>query len=124
MIYIKQLLIILAICLFAEALAFFVPIGLPASILAMVVLFGLLSCKVIKEKDIASVSDLLLQLMPIFILPGSVTIIKYLPIVQSVWWQLIVVCVVGAVVTFFCAFFTTQWMMKLVQTKEEDKSNV
>lgn len=124
MTYIKQLLIILSICLVAELVAFFVPIGIPASILAMIILFGLLSFEVIKEKDIEHASDLLLQLMPIFILPSSVTIVKYLPIVQSIWWQLIVVCVVGAIVTFFCAFFTTKIMMSVVQKEEEISQDV
>lgn len=117
--YIKQLGIILAVCFLAECIVSILPFTFPVSILAMLLMYILLSLKWIKEHHIAETSDLLLQLMPIFLIPSSVTIINYLSLVQNVWVQLVIICAVGVLVTFICAYWTTKWLMHFVSKGDE-----
>lgn len=120
--YIKQISIIMIVCLIGEWLSMSIPFTLPAGIIAMVMMYALLESKIVKEDHIAQTTDLLLQLMPLFIIPSSIAIINYLSIVQAVWLQLVLICFIGVVVTFICAYLTTKWLMKILyplETEEE-----
>ncbi|MBF0781043.1 MULTISPECIES: CidA/LrgA family protein [unclassified Granulicatella] len=119
--YIKQISIIMIVCLIGEWVSSILPFTMPAGIIAMLLMYGLLSIKFIKEKHIAETTDLLLQLMPLFIIPSSIAIINYLSIVQAIWLQLIIICFIGVIITFLCAYFTTKWLMEWLYAEKGEE---
>ena len=64
--YLKQLLIILAISFVGEALKYFLPLPIPASIYGMVLLFILLLTGVVKLDDVQDVGKFLIEIMPVY----------------------------------------------------------
>ena len=117
--YLKQLTIIFAICLAGEVLARLLPFGFPVNILAMLLLGGLLVAKVVKEDHIKEVSNFLLELMGLFIVPITVSIVDQLALVQEVGLQLLVICLILLVLTFLSCAFTIRFTRALLNRKKE-----
>ena len=69
--YVKQLFVILAFSLVAEALAAFLPLPVPAPIYGIVLLFLALCTGFLKVETIADTARYLIKIMPIlFVAPG------------------------------------------------------
>jgi len=112
--YLKQLLIILMICLIGEAIAGLLPFTFPGNIMAMMILAILLATRLIKEEQIKEVSDYLLELLALFIIPISVSVINHLELVRQIWVQLLVICLMTLVMTFASCAFTIRFVSKLM----------
>ena len=93
-------------------------INISASIIAMVVLFVLLLAGILKERHVASVGDVMVELLPLFIVPSSISIVDYFGLVQDIWVKVFLVCAIGVFITFFTSFYTVKIVMKLVHSKE------
>jgi len=94
-------------------------IDISASIIAMVVLFILLLAGILKERHVASVGDVMVELLPLFIVPSSISIVDYFSLVQDIWVKVFFVCVIGVFITFFTSFYTVKLIMKFINTAEE-----
>ncbi len=97
--YLKQLLIILAISFAGEILSHYIPLGIPASIYGMVILFSLLCTGVLKLKQVKEVGSFLVGIMGIMFVPATVGIIDCWKVFsKSIWLYLIVVVVTTVIV--------------------------
>ncbi len=74
--YLKQLSIIFLITFIAEILKTIIPLPVPSSIYGMIILFSLLSFKIIKPKDIENVADFLISIMGIMFIPAGVGVVN------------------------------------------------
>ena len=90
----KQLGIILAICLAAEFIVSLLPIAFPSSVMAILVLALLLFTKILKEEHIRETGDFLLSNMALVFVPISIGLLK-----GQLAGFLIVVCI-SLVMTF------------------------
>lgn len=86
------------------ALAFGLPI--PPTILAMVVLWGLLETGVVKAHWLDEIQPLLLQHIMLFLLPVSLSFVAVIHTLGGIWWQLIVIIVISTAVTFVVTAIT------------------
>ena len=68
----KQLGIILAICLAAEFIVSLLPIAFPSSVMAILILALLLFTKILKEEHIRETGDFLLSNMALVFVPISI----------------------------------------------------
>ena len=76
--YLKKFAVIIAISAISELLAIFIPLPIPASIYGMSLLFLLLMTGVLKLKQVESVANLLLGIMPaLFVVSGAGLITSY-----------------------------------------------
>lgn len=117
----KQITLILLICLFAEVLAMLLPINFPSSILAMVILAVMLISKVIKEEKVKDGAQALLELLPLFIVPNGVYVIEHLGLVSEIWFQLIIICITTLVLTFLSCVYTIRFVMKISKKMEKGR---
>lgn len=90
--YLKQAVIIAAITLVAELLKYLIPLPIPASIYGLLLLFALLKSGVLKLSQIEDVGGLLLELMPLLLVPASVSFLTALGSIQN---MLIPVLIMG-----------------------------
>ena len=74
--FLKQALIILTISFIGEGFHYWIPLGIPASIYGMVLLFLLLVTGVIKPVMIKETSSMLIALMPILFVPSAVGLME------------------------------------------------
>ncbi|MGH0054272.1 MAG: CidA/LrgA family protein [Sphaerochaetaceae bacterium] len=109
--YLMQLALIFVLCLFGDAISLILPFVLPSSVISMLLILVLLSSGVLKEHAIAESADFMLKNMAFFFIPPVVGILRYASLVQSIWWQLLVVNLVSLV----ACFAASSWTVVLVQ---------
>ena len=69
--YLQQAVIIAGITFAAEIIKYFVPLPVPASIYGLILLFILLKSGILKLGQIEDVGGLLLELMPLLLVPAT-----------------------------------------------------
>lgn len=116
--YVKQLAIILAICLLGELTVRFLPLGFPGNIMAMLILAILLVVRVVKEEHIRETSNFLLEVIGLFIVPVSVSMMAHFELIGQIWWQLFLVSLVTLLLTFASSAFTIRLTMRLINRKK------
>lgn len=118
-----QIGVIFAICIVCEGITAFLPFAFPASVLSMVVLFLCFLFRFIKPEQIQEASDFLLQNMAFFFIPAGVGILSVAQMIQGVLVQLLLICIVSTVLTFFATAYTVNLVMQ-IQARWRRKRNV
>ena len=76
--YLHQAVILAAITFAAEIIKYLLPLPIPVSIYGLVLLFLLLKTGILPLEKIQDVGDLLLELMPLLLVPASVSFVTAL----------------------------------------------
>ena len=108
--YLKQALILAAVTFAAQAIKFFLPLPVPASIYGLVGLFLLLKTGVLKLEQIADVGGLLLELMPLLLVAPSVSFLTALDSIQGMLLPVLIMGFLGTVLVMA----VTGWAAKIV----------
>ena len=97
--YICQLGIILGVSFAGEALAWALPLPIPASVWGLVVMLALLILRVIKPEHIRDTAEYLISLMPLMFVPPTVGLMQSWGLLPDNWLSfLIAVTVITAIV--------------------------
>ncbi|MGO5052720.1 CidA/LrgA family protein [Lachnospiraceae bacterium LCP25S3_G4] len=109
----KQLGIILGICLLGEVTIRLLPFSFPSSVISLIILAVLLAVKVLKEEQIKETADFLAGAMAMFFIPPSIGIFEELELLKG---QLLAVCIVvliSLLFTFLSASFSAILIQKI-----------
>ena len=107
--------IILGICWVSTAIEAVLPFAFPATVIALLLTFLLLVCKVIKHEQIKDFSDFLLGSMAFFFIPAGVNIINYLDVLKDNALQLVVICVISTILTFAVTAYSIKLTLYLMK---------
>lgn len=118
--YLKQAAIIAAVTTVAELIKYCLPLPVPASIYGLLLLFGLLKSGILKLEEIEDVGGLLLELMPLLLVPASVSFLTALDTIQGMLAPVLLLGFVGTTVVMVVTGRITQWG---IRRKERNKSN-
>ena len=113
--YLAPLTIILAVSLVSEALGYFIPLPVPASVYGLVIMFLLLWTKVIKLSQVENVADFFLQIMPFFFVAPTVGLITSFDAIRGNVLWLVLMCFISTVVTIAVTGTVAQLVMKLMK---------
>ena len=116
----KQLSIILGICLVGEGIAQILPISFPSSVISMFLLLVLLIAGILKMEHIKEVSEYLVQNMAFFFIPAGVAIVEQYELVQGKILILLLVSFLTLILTFLAAAYTVKGVIWL-QERRKDK---
>lgn len=116
--YLREAVIIAAITFAAEIIKFLLPLPVPASIYGLILLFLLLKSGVLKLDQIEHVGGLLLELMPLLLVPASVSFLTVLDMIQGMLLPVLIMGFVGTVVVMIVTGMISQ---ALVQQDGEEK---
>ncbi len=116
--FLKQLLIILAISFVGEALKYFLPLPIPASIYGMVLLFILLLTGVVKLDDVQDVGKFLIEIMPVMFIPAGVGLMASWGVLKPMLVPVVVIIVVSLVLVMGISGRITQRVIRHNQKKE------
>lgn len=116
--YLKQFLIILAISFVGEALKYFLPLPIPASIYGMVLLFILLLTGVVKMDDVQDVGKFLIEIMPVMFIPAGVGLMASWGVLKPMLVPVVVIIVVSLVLVMGISGRITQRVIRHNQKKE------
>ena len=110
--YIKQIFIILAICLIAEMMEYFIPLPIAASIYGMVLMLVALMTKLIPLKEVEDVADFLTENMTIMFIPSTVGIITAVDEMKKMLIPLVVISVVTTLLIMAVTGWVSQGIMR------------
>ena len=116
--YMKQLCIIMAVAFAGEVCKSLLPFPIPASIYGLILLFTLLKTGILKLSQIEDVGGLLLELMPLLLVPTSVSFINSLDAMRSMLLPVLLSGLVGTMIVMFVTGRVTQWR---IRKREEGK---
>lgn len=114
---ILQIGVFFLLCLAGDFLSALLPIPIPGSILAMLLLFLCLLLWVIRPEHIEQKSDFLLSNMAFFFIPAGVGILEQFPLLLQNLGPLAVICVVTTVLTFAASSGTVRLVLWLQEKK-------
>ena len=96
--YIKQFAIIATMTFLGECCNLLIPLSVPSSIYGMVLLFVCLQTGILKLEQVEETADLFLEIMPIFFVGPTVSLMTSLPLLQGSILKILVICLVSTVV--------------------------
>ena len=117
--FLKQAVIIAAITFAAEIIKYLVPLPVPASIYGLILLFTLLKSGLLKLGQIEDVGGLLLELMPLLLVPASVSFLTVLDTIQGMLLPVLIMGFVGTVLVMLVTGAVSQALVR--RNGEDDK---
>ncbi|MHA0857835.1 CidA/LrgA family protein [Paenibacillus sp. CMAA1364] len=93
---------------------------IPGSIVGLLLLFGLLLCKVIPVSWIELGSNTILKFLPLFFIPATAGIVNHMDIFNGKGLLLIAVLIVSSVLTIGAAAHASQWLARWSGTRMND----
>ena len=96
-----------------EAIASVLPFPFPASVISMILVFLVLLQGQLKVYHIRKQTDFLLDNMAFFFIPAAVSIMDNLSYMQGKLVQIILICFISTVTTFFITAWSVQLTIKL-----------
>ncbi len=110
--YLKQFGIIIGISFVAELLKSLIPLLVPAGIYGMVILFLLLSTKMIKLEQVSDVGNFLISVMGIMFVPAGVGIMRDYNIIIEMLPAMVIAVIVITVIVMVMSGRVTQLLLK------------
>ena len=115
---ITQIGVLFGVCLGGVGISAIMPFPFPASVSAMLLLFALLLCRVVKPGQIDEIAGFLTKNMAILFLPASGGIIESLDILRDSGIQILIICLVSTLLTFGVTATVVSLLMRLADRKE------
>ncbi|MBW6411855.1 CidA/LrgA family protein [Clostridium weizhouense] len=119
----REALVILIIYLVGEFLSSWLKLPVPGNILGMIILFVLLSTKVIKVDNISNISNFLLNHLAFFFIPAGVGLMTSLNIIKSNWLKLLIVCLSTTMIIIASTGLIVQFVSKQLKSKKTEKGS-
>ena len=111
--YIRQILLLFGVCLAATALSGLLPVPVPASVLAIVLLLALLGLGWVKEASVQGLCEFLQKNLTFLFLPAGVGMLEHLGVLRQSGLALLTVCVVSSFFTFGAAALAVRLVQRL-----------
>jgi holin-like protein len=110
----RQLALIFGFGFAGTVLAYFIPLGLPASVLGLALVLAALGLKLLKPKHLGETADFLTANMAFFFLPATLRILDCYDLVKNVLVQLVGICMICTIVTFLVAYSVTHFARRII----------
>ncbi len=122
--YIKQICIILVICLIAEAMEYLIPLPIAASMYGLVLMLIALTTKIIPLKEVENVSDFLTENLSIMFIPPTVGIMASVEEIKQMFVPLVVISVVSTLLIMTVTGRVAQAIIRRKGKQSESKQSV
>ena len=118
--YLRQALIIAAITFAAEIVKYLLPLPIPVSIYGLAMLFFLLKSGILALEQIQDVGNLLLELMPLLLVPASVSFVTALDTIQAMLLPVLITGFLGTLLVMAVTGIAAQWV---IRRRKEDRTH-
>ena len=110
--YLHQAVIIAAVTFAAEIIKYCIPLPVPASIYGLILLFVLLKTGLVKLSQIEDVGNLLLELMPLLLVPATASFLTVLDVIQNMLLPVLIMGFIGTMAVMLVTGRTAQWIIR------------
>ena len=121
--YIFQLAIIFGISFAGELLNAILPLPVPASVYGLIIMFLLLSTKIIKVEQVEKVSEYLMSIMPLFFIEPTVGIMNSYGLVKGKILPLFVACFLSFAAVVVVTGSVSQGIIRYQRKKKGEKKD-
>jgi putative effector of murein hydrolase LrgA (UPF0299 family) len=111
----RQLGTILGFGFLGELLSRFLPLGIPASVLGLLLMLAALGIKLLKPEHLGKTAAFISRNMSFFFLPMAASVLENFGILKRVLPQFILICLAGMLVTFGVTYGTVRLMRVLME---------
>lgn len=115
-----QFTLILLFTFLGEALAWLIPLPVPAAIYGLVLLLAALAAGVVKPSHLEDAADWLLAIMPLLFVAPAVNLVEYWPLLASQLLPIGAVILVSTLLVFGVSGRVTQALLKGKSGKEDE----
>lgn len=119
---IRQCFIIFGCLALGELIVWLTGIGIPSSILGMLILTALLQMKVINLDWVKGISDFLIGNLGFFFVPPGVALMLYFDIIRAEILPIVVATVISTILVLVTTGWTDQYLRQL-NNKKKDTEN-
>lgn len=113
----KQLALIASFSVIGEIISYLIKeilaVFIPGSLIGMIILFILLTTKVIKYDFVDDVGEFFVNNMGFFFVPVAVSIMNYFGILAPIWWKLLLIIIISFFLTFVSVGLSVKLTMLL-----------
>lgn len=113
----KQLALIAGFSVIGEIISYLIKeilaVFIPGSLIGMIILFILLTTKVIKYDFVDDVGEFFVNNMGFFFVPVAVSIMNYFGILAPIWWKLLLIIIISFFLTFVSVGLSVKLTMLL-----------
>lgn len=110
--YLHEAAIIAAVTFAAEIVKYLLPLPVPASIYGLILLFVLLKSGVLRLEQIEHVGGLLLELMPLLLVPAAVSFLTVLDAIREMLLPVLIMGFVGTVAVMMVTGMVSQALVR------------
>ena len=118
--YLQQAVILAAVTSAAELIKYLLPLPVPASIYGLLLLFLLLKTGLLRLEQVEDVGGLLLELMPLLLVPASVSVLADLETVRTMLAPLLLAGFLGTALVMLTAGRTAQ---RIIRSRRGGRGN-
>ena len=110
---INQLMIFFIISFLSEIISNILPFTFPASLMSMVILFILLSTKILSIDKIEKVGVFLQKNIALFFIPPSISLVDEFPYIKDKILPILFISLISFLLTFFSTLYTANLVTKI-----------
>lgn len=118
---IRQCFIIFGCLALGELIVWLTGIGIPSSILGMLILTALLQMKVINLDWVKGISDFLIGNLGFFFVPPGVALMLYFDIIRAEILPIVVATVISTILVLVTTGWTDQYLRQLNNKKKDSE---
>ncbi len=119
-----QIMVLFALSLLGTWLSSLIPIPVPASVLAMVLLFAALSLGLLRKQYVEDTAKFLLQHITLFFIPfGVIGIMQNAEQILSFWPVFLLICLVSTWATFLATAYTVAGVIRWQERRRAHASH-
>lgn len=117
--YIKQMLIIVAIAFVGSEISAGLHLPVPATVLGLIILFLALATKIIKLEHVRDTADFIVDNLSIFFVVPTVGIMLYFELLGNQLIQIVVPLLASILLGMFAAGKTTELVIRIIEKKSK-----
>lgn len=110
--YIKQISIILGICLIAEWMEYFIPLPVAASIYGLVLMLLALTTKLLPLEEVEDTADFFLNNIALLFIPPTVGMMDGIEVMKEMAVPLFVICIVTTLLIMGVTGLVSQMILR------------
>ena len=111
--------VVFLICMAGEWISALLPFTLPASVISLLLLLGLLLIRAVRVDHVREKADFLLGNLGFFFVPVSVSIMNYAGLIRQHAAAFVTICVVSTVLTYGATTAAVRLTVRLMRRREE-----
>ena len=119
--FIRQFGIILLVTFLSEALKYYIPIQIPASIYGLILMLVALMTRIIPLEAVHEAGKFLIEIMPLMFIPAAVGLMDSWDELKDICFPVIVITIISTVGVMVVSGRMTQFVIRLEKRKQNER---